>query len=98
MNKPAYLIREQDVYLLWLDDRRHLAEAEGRMRHRLSLTIRARPIVRRAVFSRETGFYQRFAFFECGFCAAFWAVDTRNLTSLVERDYHVSPFLATWHA
>ena len=51
MDKPAYFIREQDAYLLRLDDRRYLTEAEGRMRHRLPFTICARPIVRRAVFS-----------------------------------------------
>jgi len=51
MGKPAYFIREQDVYLLWFGDRRHLSEAEGRMRHRLPFTICARPIVRRAIFS-----------------------------------------------
>jgi hypothetical protein len=51
MDKPAHLIREQDVYLLWLDDRRHLSETESRMCHRLPFTICARPIVRRAVFS-----------------------------------------------
>ena len=51
MDKPARLIREQDVYLLWLDDRRHLSEPEGRMCRRLPFTIFARPIVRLAVFS-----------------------------------------------
>src|SRR5262245_25347764 len=98
MDKPAHLIREQDVDLLWLDDRRHLSKADSRMRHRLPLAICARPIVRRAVFSREAVACRRFAFFECGVCAAFWAVHTRNLTSLVERDHHVPPFLATRHA
>ena len=51
MDKSAYFIREQDVYLLLLDDPRRLSEAEGRMRHRLPFMICARPIVRRAVFS-----------------------------------------------
>jgi hypothetical protein len=29
MDKPARLIREQGVHLLWLDDRRRFSEAEG---------------------------------------------------------------------
>src|SRR5262245_27232204 len=66
MNEPSYFIREQDVYLLWLDNRRHLAKAEGRMCHRLPFAICARPIVRRAVFSWRALFFRVFAFFECG--------------------------------
>ena len=98
MDKPAHLIREQDVYLLWLDHSRYLAKAEGRMCHRLPFTICARPIVRRAAFSRVAGARWRFAFFEWGLYAALRAVYARNLTSLVERDYHMPTFLATWHA
>lgn len=98
MDKPAHLIREQDVYLLWLDYRRHLSKAEGWMCHRLPFMICARPIVRGAVFIRLAGARWRFAFFECGLYAASRAVYARNLTSLVQRDYHVPPFLAAWHA
>ena len=98
MDKSAYFIREQDVYLLWLDDRRYLTETEGRMRHRMPFMICARPIVRGAVFIRLAGARWRFAFFECGLYAASRAVYARDLTSLVQRDYHVPPFLAAWHA
>jgi len=52
MDKAANFIREQDVYFLRLDDRGHLAEAKSRVCHRLPFTIRARPVVRGAIFSR----------------------------------------------
>src|SRR5262245_59800712 len=98
MNKSAYFIREQDVNLLGLDNRRYLAEAEGRMRHCLSFSICASPIIRRAVFSRRAGGYRCFAFFECSLYAAFRTVYSRNLTSLVKRDYHVSSLHAATYA
>jgi hypothetical protein len=68
------------------------------MCHRLPFMICARPIVRGAVFIRLAGAHPRLAFFECGVYAASRAVHARNLTSFVERDHHVPPFLAAWRA
>src|SRR5690349_2813512 len=81
MNETAHLIGKQDADLLWFDDRRHFAMAEGRMVHRLSFPIFACPIVGRAVFTGWSRGRHGLTFFECGFYAALRAVHTRDLST-----------------
>src|SRR5215218_3780242 len=93
VDETAHAVGEEHVDLLGLDQRRHLADAEDRVRQRLARAVRARTVVRLAGLRRGAR-GRADAGLERAPRAALRTVHARDASGLRHRRDDVPPLLA----